>query len=261
MFQCRCDSARSGDVVLFNQYAIVQAHAVVHAAADHHCVLLRETQSWDGFARIDHMCFCACNRFDIGVHGGGCAREQLQKIQCGTLGRDQCACRARHFNQDLIGFNRIALRHVPSDLNARFNLAKRRIKPRLAAENRRLTRNDAPVGLLLGVNQERGQIARADVFIQSALNVCGNAIGGREMCGHKCFQKTPSIGPSIPKFNANMGLSSRPTCKTALPPCFINNNRGCVGQVQAAVVRHHRQANALRAREKIAHRIGQTCGF
>ncbi len=41
----------------------------------------------------------------------------------------------------------------------------------------------------------------------------------------------------------------------------IVDTEGTVGQIQTAVVRHHRQANALRAREKVAHRIGQTCGF
>ena len=89
IFERSGHAACGGDVVFFNENAVVQPDAMVHTATDDDGVFLRQTQAGNGFARVNDVGFRACDGFNVGINRGGCAREQLQKVQSGALGGHQ----------------------------------------------------------------------------------------------------------------------------------------------------------------------------
>ncbi len=87
------DAAGRGDVVFLDQDAVVEADAMVDAAAEYHRVLLRIAQAGQGFARVDHLGAGAGHRIDIAAHRAGGAGKGLQEIQRGAFAGENGACR------------------------------------------------------------------------------------------------------------------------------------------------------------------------
>lgn len=80
--------------------------------------------------------------------------------------------------QRLIGLDPFAIDHLPMHRHARIELAKHRIDPRSAADDRVVTGNDGGFGQAFGRDQLRGDVAAADVFEQRTAHV-GFDFGGQ----------------------------------------------------------------------------------
>ncbi len=73
--------------------------------------------------------------------------------------------------QRLIGFDPLAVDHLPMHRHTRIELAKHRIDPCGAADDGVVTGDDGGFGQAFGRDQLRGDVAAADVFEQRTAHV------------------------------------------------------------------------------------------
>lgn len=76
-------------------------------------VFQRGTQPRQRFARIQQLGFGAGEQVDIATDDAGDAGEGLHKVQRRAFAGEQNTRRAFQFEQRLVGFDRIAVGHVP----------------------------------------------------------------------------------------------------------------------------------------------------
>ena len=82
----RCgDTAREVHVVVLEQNHIKETDAVVHAAADEHCLFLQVTQTWGGLAGVQHVATCTLDERLVAVRRGRYTRHALHDIEHGAL--------------------------------------------------------------------------------------------------------------------------------------------------------------------------------
>jgi hypothetical protein len=161
-------------VVFLDQHGVIQADAVVGAAAGAHRVFLRQAQAGQGFARVHNVGAVAGNTLHgITVSGGlgGHGAEQLQKIERGTLGGEQASCRALHLQHHLVGDAALALWHQPLQAHVGVKLHERGLCPRRTADGGGFTRQNARLGRPRRINQPSRQIAATHIFLQGPRNV------------------------------------------------------------------------------------------
>ena len=85
------DAAAIGEVVVFDEYGVVQTHAVVHAAACPDGVFLQDAQQGDGFAAAHDVC-AVFGDFGDGTRGGGGDATQVREVvERGAFGGEQGA--------------------------------------------------------------------------------------------------------------------------------------------------------------------------
>ena len=163
--------AGSGNMVFFYQHCVVQANAVIGAAATAHRVFLRQAQARQGFARVHNLRPVARH----GLHGShklrgvrGHGTEQLQEIEHGALGREQGLRRAFHRQHHFIGLAPGAFGHLPVHLCLRRQRIQRGLGPRLPAKDSAFAQEHPSAGTALRIDQCGGQIAAAHVFGQGA---------------------------------------------------------------------------------------------
>ncbi len=66
------DSTSAIDMMIFNQYDIVEAHSVIDSASASHSILLSEPDAWSGLASVENLALgvtdfsdeLSCNRGD-----------------------------------------------------------------------------------------------------------------------------------------------------------------------------------------------------
>ena len=165
------------DVVFLDQHRVIQANAVVGAAAGAHRVFLRQPQAGQGFAGVHNV---GRRAFDgLHIHRGfsGHGAEQLQKIQCCALGRQQRSGLALHFQNHLIRGAALAVLQVPGDAGGRVALENSGVGPGAAADDGGLTGDDPRMDAALGVHQSSGQVASTHVFQQGAGHVGSGQLG------------------------------------------------------------------------------------
>ena len=74
-------------MVFFNQHRVIQANAVVGAAAHFHGVFLGLTKAWQSFARVHNLRPCAFDGRHIDGSFGGDGAEELHEVERGAFTR------------------------------------------------------------------------------------------------------------------------------------------------------------------------------
>ena len=134
-------------MVFFNQERVEQAQSMVGAAAAEYRVFQRGTQPWQRFARIQQLGFGAGEQVDIATDDAGDAGEGLHKVQRRAFAGEQNTRRAFQLEQRLVGFDRIAVGHVPGDIHVvTGELNKDLFHPAFATEDAIFTSNDHRMG-------------------------------------------------------------------------------------------------------------------
>ena len=109
------DAARRDDVVFLDQDAVVEAEAVIGAAADAHGVLLREPQAGQRLAGVQDPGAGAGDGIRAGPGRRGHGGQRLQEIERGALPGEQRAGGAVQFAEHLVGLDAVAFGHPPLD--------------------------------------------------------------------------------------------------------------------------------------------------
>ena len=165
-------------MVFLDQEGVVQADAVVVAAAAGHRVLLRQAQAGQGLAGVQQLHGGAFDQVGVIPAAGGHRREGLQEIQGAAFAAEQRARRAFDAEQHLVGFDALAILHAPVHRHARIQLAEHRIDPGRATDHGRLAGDHAGMRQAFGGDQLRGDVAAAEVFGQRQADV-GFDVGGQ----------------------------------------------------------------------------------
>ena len=85
------DAARRGDMVVLDQNGVVEAEAVIDAAAGAHGVFLHRAQAGHRLAHADDARLVALHRLDQRRRGRGDAAEMAEEIERDALGREHAA--------------------------------------------------------------------------------------------------------------------------------------------------------------------------
>ena len=81
------DAAGEVDMIVFQHYHIIQAYAMVGAAATSHCVFFQQPHIGRRLAGIEQARIEAVEHSDQTLRLGGNAAETLHKVERGALGR------------------------------------------------------------------------------------------------------------------------------------------------------------------------------
>ena len=92
--QRRRDAAGDGDVIVLDQHRVIEAEAVIAAAAGAHRIFLQRAQARRRLARADDLRLVPATACDEARGRGGDAAEMAEKIQRDALGRQDAARRA-----------------------------------------------------------------------------------------------------------------------------------------------------------------------
>ncbi len=117
----RPDAAGHGDVVVLDQHAIVEAEAVVHAAAHADGVFLHGAQSRHGLARAADARLVAAHRLDQRGRAAGDAAEMAEEVQRDPLGGQHAARRTGNGRDAVAGREHRAVRPFHLDLDRRID--------------------------------------------------------------------------------------------------------------------------------------------
>ena len=177
------DAAGRGDVVFLDQHGVVQADAVVGAAAHAHRVLLRQAQAGQRLAGVHDLRARAAHGLDIGGGLGRHGTEQLQEIER-RASRPSAGRGPSLRSPARPGRRRCARLPAPASGSATCgstcrNAASTQGAPQITAASRASTR--ALARRL--VDQAGRQVAGADVFRQRPLHIrareFAHAAGGK----------------------------------------------------------------------------------
>lgn len=160
------DTAAGGDVVFLDQKGVIEADAVVVAAAAGHRVFLGGAQAGDGFAGIQQFDGGVGDQVRILLTGGRGAGKQLQVIEGGALAGEQGGGRTVNFAQHGIGGDQLAIPHAPLDCDRGLKLTKNLLDPLDPADHRLFAGDQGRGGGLAVGDQTCSNVAVADVFAQ-----------------------------------------------------------------------------------------------
>ena len=168
--QHRADAARDRDVVVLDQHRVVEAEAVIEAAAAADGVFLQRAQP-GVVLRVQMMrALVWAMRAHEGRGRGGDAGEVAEEIERGALGGQDRARIAGDRHQLGPGLHRRAIACMRFDPDFRREPAKRRRDQRQAGDHAGLARDDdgAAAGVLR-YGRDRGDVAgAAEVFLERA---------------------------------------------------------------------------------------------
>src|SRR5690606_7313965 len=102
--------------VVLDQGRVGEGHAVVHAAAAAHRVLLQAAQSGGGLAGVADLGAGALEGVGPGTGGGGDTGEAAQDVEGAALGGEQVTGAGGDGQEHLAGFHAVAVLGVPLDL-------------------------------------------------------------------------------------------------------------------------------------------------
>ena len=97
------DGTCGGNVIFLYQDPVIQAYAVVVAAADAYSILLRVAKAGYGLAGIQHRDSQPGYRLGVPACEGGRSRKGLQKIQRGSFTGEDMTRRSMERTEDLTG--------------------------------------------------------------------------------------------------------------------------------------------------------------
>ena len=160
------DRAGCGDVVLFHQDAVVEAHPVVPAAAAAHRVFLGEAQARQRLAGVEHGAAGAADGGHVGCRDGGGAGEGLQEVERRALTRQQRARGALQCAERGAAREALAVSRSPMQPDARVDLPEHGLRIGPTGQHGGLARDDLRASQAAGRNKQRGQVAGADVLGQ-----------------------------------------------------------------------------------------------
>ncbi len=166
----RAEAAGQGAVVVLDQHAVVEAEAMVAAAAAAHRVLLEGAQPGGGLAGADDARGVRPDRRHQLAGGGGDAGEAAEEVERRALGREEGAGGSAHHRQDLAGDGVAAVGEVDLDRAAGVEQAEggeRRLQP---GDPTRRPRHHARLGAEVGRQDGvAGQVAgAAEVLLEGA---------------------------------------------------------------------------------------------
>ncbi len=165
------DTAHGRQMVFLDQDRVVQADAVIDAAAAAHRVFLRETQARQRLAGVEDLRVCAGDRIDVTARNRRGSGKRLQEVQRAALAADQGARTALDVAQHRIGRNAIAIGARPFNAHLRIAFAETRSSPRDAHNHRRFPADDAR-GCASACGDQIGcDIAGTDILRQHAAHV------------------------------------------------------------------------------------------
>src|SRR5437868_2272231 len=148
-------AAGQGDVVVFDEHAIIQPEAVVEAAADRHRVLFKSAQSGRRLARVNDLCASA---FD-GVNITFCKRrdtgQPLQKVERRALAHQQNVGGAFDARELGAGSDGVAVKGPRLDLYLTIERRKDRFDNLQAAEREVLLGEEATAPRLAAAHRRR----------------------------------------------------------------------------------------------------------
>ena len=181
--QRRAHAARRDDVVLLDQHRVVEADAVVGAAARPHRVLLREPQAGQRLAGVDDSGPGAAHGIDMRRGPGRHRAEQLQEVERGALGSQQRPG-SRRVRAPPGPARSGAFLDLPADPRLGVELPHHRLDPGRTAQHSAFARQHPGHRTAIGGNQRGGEVAAAHVFIEGPLCIGahdGGPVGGRKI--------------------------------------------------------------------------------
>ncbi|MNP07605.1 hypothetical protein D3C76_996340 [compost metagenome] len=158
-------------MVFLDQEGVVEADAVVVAAAAGDGVLLRQAQAGEGLAGVEQFHPGAFHQVGVVAGAGGGAGEQLEEVQGAAFAAEQGAGRAFEGEQRLVGADPVAVLHLPFHLHLRIELAEYLVHPGGAGDGGVLAGDDAGGSQAVGGDQLGGDVAAADVLGQGGADV------------------------------------------------------------------------------------------
>ena len=146
-------AATGQDVVLLDEVGVIQADAMVLAAAAGDRVFLGIPQTGQGLAGVEQAALGAGQLGHVAGRDGGDAAEGLHEVQGIALAGQQYPGRAMEAKQFLIGGEQVSILHLPLHLHLAAELGEHFIHPGLAAENPGFPGDDAGAGLAIRRDQ------------------------------------------------------------------------------------------------------------
>lgn len=162
------DAAAIGEVVVFDEYGIVQTHAVVHAAARPDGVFLQDAQQGDGFAAA-HDIYTVFGDFGNGTRGGGGDAAQVREVvERGAFGGEQRAGVAFDGSQRLTCADGLPVLDFGLEADARIHCLKGEARQVHAGDNTVFAADEEEFGSFIGGDDGGGRnvAAPAQVLAQ-----------------------------------------------------------------------------------------------
>jgi len=158
-------------VVVLDQHAVIEAEAMVRAAAARHGVLLEEAQIGRGLTRVEDHRPVRLHRLDESRGQRGDAAHPLHEIEGGAFRRQDRGRLALDRQDRAAGFNRLAVRHDDRHAQLRVDAGQHRARHRASRHAARLARQDLAGRARRRVHQrQRRRIALAHVLGQRRLD-------------------------------------------------------------------------------------------
>src|SRR5688500_15860058 len=88
------DASARADVVVLDEDGVIEAGAVVVAAADAHGVLLEDAMAGCGLAGVEDDCVCTLDGLSGTAAHSGYTREALEEVESGALAGENNVGRA-----------------------------------------------------------------------------------------------------------------------------------------------------------------------
>ncbi|SKO27955.1 Uncharacterised protein [Mycobacteroides abscessus subsp. massiliense] len=165
---CLGDAAAIAEVVVFDEHGVVQAHAVVHAAARPDGVFLQDAQQGDGFAAAHDVCAVFGDLGDGTRGGGGDAAQVREVVERGAFGGKQGAGVAFDDSQRLTCADGLPVVDFGLEADGRIHRLKGETRQVHAGDDAVFTADEEEFGGFVGCDDGGGRnvTAPAQVFAQ-----------------------------------------------------------------------------------------------
>ena len=161
------DAAREGDVVVLDQHRVVQAEAMIAAAAHAHGVFLQGAQARHGLARAGHARAIRRHGPRDRCGGGGDAAQVAQEVQRHALGRQHGAGAALDARDLRARLQHAAVRARHAEADRRIQRAERQPRQVQPGQHALLARHQARFRLGVGGHDGiRRQVSRATQVLE-----------------------------------------------------------------------------------------------
>lgn len=195
-------------MVFLDQEGVVEADAVVLAAAAEHGVFLAGAQAGKGFSGVEDGDLAAGHGIRVAAGGGGGTHQGLQEIQGSALAGENLAGIAAQSAQSGFGWEAVAILDMPFNVHVA-QLLKHFVGPGGAAHDGVFAGNDGGGAAAVRVDELGGDIAIADIFFQSKGHIAGdvvtNIVGQVGAEGHGISEYGYRSRPRAPSSNAGGG--------------------------------------------------------
>lgn len=163
------------EVVVFDHDHVVEAHAVVGAAAAGDGVFFQPAPAWGGFACVEDFGGGIFDEVDVGFCGGGDGAESLEEVEGGAFGGEDAGGAAGDLEDGVAGFEGDVVVFFDEDGEGGVEGLEDGGGDVYACGDAWLFGEDASVaGGVFGHEEFGGEVAGADVFIESGLDEVGD---------------------------------------------------------------------------------------